>query len=84
MGLLLHLVIAAAYAAAAVALAVIGFHFSLDRVDSLDLDSAELVRRGFRYIKIEAEQTLLELLDFSVAFGQGYLFGEPRISRQAA
>jgi len=31
--------------------------------------------------KIEAEPTLLELLDFRIDFGQGYLFGEPRLSR---
>jgi len=31
--------------------------------------------------KIESEQDLLELLDFGIDFGQGYLFGEPRLSR---
>lgn len=30
---------------------------------------------------IEAETTLLELLDMHLDFGQGYLFGEPRIAR---
>jgi cyclic-di-GMP phosphodiesterase TipF (flagellum assembly factor) len=31
--------------------------------------------------KIESEQTLLHLLDHNIDFGQGYLFGEPRISK---
>ncbi len=33
--------------------------------------------------KIESEQKLVELLDYRIDFGQGYLFGEPRLSRQA-
>jgi len=32
--------------------------------------------------KIESEQNLVELLDFNIDFGQGYLFGEPRLSGQ--
>ena len=31
--------------------------------------------------KIESESSLLELLDFRIDFGQGYLFGKPRLSR---
>jgi len=31
--------------------------------------------------KLESESVLLDLLDFQVDFGQGYLFGEPRLSR---
>jgi cyclic-di-GMP phosphodiesterase TipF (flagellum assembly factor) len=31
--------------------------------------------------KVESEPVLLDLLDFQVDFGQGYLFGEPRLSR---
>lgn len=31
--------------------------------------------------KIESEQMLLELLDLKIDFGQGYLFGEPRLTR---
>jgi cyclic-di-GMP phosphodiesterase TipF (flagellum assembly factor) len=31
--------------------------------------------------KVESEAVLLDLLDFQVDFGQGYLFGEPRLSR---
>lgn len=34
--------------------------------------------------KIEAETQLRELLDLGVDFGQGYLFGEPRLSRKPA
>ena len=33
--------------------------------------------------KLEAEEDLIEILDFDIDFGQGYLFGEPRISREA-
>ncbi len=32
--------------------------------------------------KIETEQTLVELLDYNIDYGQGYLFGEPRISKE--
>lgn len=32
--------------------------------------------------KIETEHQLVELLDLGVDFGQGYLFGEPRLSRK--
>lgn len=31
--------------------------------------------------RIETEATLVELLDFNIDFGQGYLFGEPRLSK---
>jgi cyclic-di-GMP phosphodiesterase TipF (flagellum assembly factor) len=31
--------------------------------------------------KIESEAMLVELLDLGIDFGQGYLFGEPRLSR---
>jgi cyclic-di-GMP phosphodiesterase TipF (flagellum assembly factor) len=31
--------------------------------------------------KIETEQKLVELLEYSIDFGQGYLFGEPRLSK---
>jgi cyclic-di-GMP phosphodiesterase, flagellum assembly factor TipF len=31
--------------------------------------------------KIESEQTLLEILDMPVDFGQGFLFGEPRLAK---
>jgi cyclic-di-GMP phosphodiesterase TipF (flagellum assembly factor) len=32
--------------------------------------------------KIETEQMLVELLEFHIDFGQGYLFGEPRLSKE--
>jgi cyclic-di-GMP phosphodiesterase TipF (flagellum assembly factor) len=43
----------------------------------------QLDRYGLNMIveKIEQESDLVELLDFEVDFGQGYLFGEPRLSR---
>ncbi|HSR54820.1 MAG TPA: EAL domain-containing protein, partial [Alphaproteobacteria bacterium] len=31
--------------------------------------------------KFESEQNLVELLDFRIDYGQGYLFGEPRLSK---
>jgi cyclic-di-GMP phosphodiesterase TipF (flagellum assembly factor) len=34
--------------------------------------------------KIESEETLLRLLDKQIDYGQGYLFGEPRLARPAA
>lgn len=34
--------------------------------------------------KVETEESLRELLDFGIDFGQGYLFGEPRPARHAA
>lgn len=33
--------------------------------------------------RIEDEQTLVELLDYPIDFGQGFLFGEPRIAKAA-
>ena len=32
--------------------------------------------------KFEDEQNLVELLDFHIDFGQGFLFGEPRLSKR--
>ncbi|MEE9140597.1 MAG: EAL domain-containing protein [Alphaproteobacteria bacterium] len=42
-----------------------------------------LFRHGIDLIveKIESEDALVELLDLPIDFGQGYLFGEPRLSR---
>ncbi|MEX2453761.1 MAG: EAL domain-containing protein, partial [Rhodospirillaceae bacterium] len=50
-------------------------------IDLYDFKKA-LERQGIDLIveKIETEKTLLEVLDFHVDFGQGYLFGEPRNS----
>ncbi len=95
-----------------------GFRFSVDRVESLELDREELIDRHVSFVKIDArslleqlgdadarmriermtrslerarismivekvekEQQLVELLDHRIDFGQGYLFGEPRLSR---
>ena len=53
---------------------------STDRIQALKrrLDGA-----GIDLIveKIETEQMLVELLDYNIDFGQGYLFGEPRLSQ---
>jgi cyclic-di-GMP phosphodiesterase TipF (flagellum assembly factor) len=53
---------------------------SADRIQALKrrLDDA-----GIDLIveKIETEQMLVELLDYNIDFGQGYLFGEPRLSQ---
>lgn len=52
--------------------------------------AADLVRRiaeaGLVAIveKVEDEESLRELLDFGIDFGQGHLFGEPRPARKAA
>jgi cyclic-di-GMP phosphodiesterase TipF (flagellum assembly factor) len=51
------------------------------------VDPAELKRRldakGIDLVveKIETEAMLVEMLDLNIDFGQGYLFGEPRLSR---
>ncbi|MEE8544842.1 MAG: EAL domain-containing protein [Alphaproteobacteria bacterium] len=102
-------------------LATLGFRFSIDQIDTLDLDFTDLRRRNFHFIKVDArtllsdyartraaidafdlaevmrrsglnlvcekvetERTVAELLDFNVDFGQGYLFGEPRLARDEA
>ena len=94
-------------------LAMLGCSFSLDRVESFDLDAQALASRQVRYVKldsdrlvkgdmetfkalkaalnaskvqviaekIEEEESLVELLDYGVDFGQGFLFGEPRLAR---
>jgi len=101
-------------------LAELGFDFSMDQVQDLQMDYAELARHRFRFVKvmasdlverigarppdldlaalkstmsslgidliaekIEDEASLLELLEYKVELGQGYLFGEPRLSRAA-
>jgi cyclic-di-GMP phosphodiesterase TipF (flagellum assembly factor) len=96
-------------------LALLGCRFSLDRVEDLDFDAAELATRHVAFIKIEGdllleeveesvgmlralrrhnidlivtkvedEGRLLEILDYDIDFGQGFLFGEPRLARPAA
>ncbi len=45
-----------------------------------------LARHGLNLIaeRVESEKTVVQLLDFNVDFGQGYLFGEPRAVRDEA
>lgn len=100
-------------------LSEMGFRFSIDQVESIDLDLEELVDRRISFVKVEAatllenlddtaasiqlhrmkraldragislvvekveaEEQLIELLDYGIDFGQGYLFGPPRLSRE--
>lgn len=97
----------------------LGFRFSMDQVDRLDIDWDEMSRHEIRYVKldaarlldpdgrfatpdkvkdlkrlldrnaidliaekIETDTQLLELLDLYIDFGQGYLFGEPRLAKR--
>ena len=49
-------------------------------------DLKELLRRnGIQLIvdKVESEREVVDILDLNVAFGQGYLFGEPRPVRES-
>ena len=61
----------------------------LDALD-FDIDPADLSDLMARYgvglvgERIESEQTVLELLDFKVRFGQGFLFSPPRPLREEA
>lgn len=52
------------------------------RIHPIDLKQA-LKRSNIDLVvdKVETEEQMLELLAFGVDFGQGYLFGEPRLSR---
>ena len=98
-------------------LAQMGYRYSLDQVESLEISASSLSDLGFRFMKvgagqllrlaqqeqesprnikrmldlhgidliaehIETERDLVELLDFDIEFGQGYLFGAPRLPRQ--
>ncbi len=53
-------------------------------IDVVDLKRT-LERHGIDLIveKIESEPMLLDVLDLHVDFGQGYLFGEPRVGQEA-
>jgi len=96
-----------------------GFRFSMDQVDTLNIDPVALEAMGFAFVKvpaalllegpggrgarvhprdlkemlgrsdidlvaekIETERQVVEILDLSVDFGQGYLFGAPRQARE--
>jgi cyclic-di-GMP phosphodiesterase TipF (flagellum assembly factor) len=100
-------------------IADMGYRFSLDAVDRLDLDLGEMEALNIHFLKIDAgliletlesggeaasqlrmlkqqldahdidliverietERMLVELLEFNIDFGQGYLFGDPKMSR---
>jgi cyclic-di-GMP phosphodiesterase TipF (flagellum assembly factor) len=53
-------------------------------IDVIDLKRT-LERHGIDLIveKIESEPMLLDVLDFHVDYGQGYLFGEPKVGAEA-
>ena len=55
-----------------------------DAAIQLDRVKRGLARAGIKLIveKIEQEEQLVELLEFGINFGQGYLFGAPRPSRE--
>ena len=96
----------------------LGFGFSLDHVEELDIDPRMLSDLGFKYVKISAamlldgmanagaqihaadfkallhrhgitllvehiedERAVVNLLDYDIDFGQGFLFSEPRLVR---
>jgi cyclic-di-GMP phosphodiesterase TipF (flagellum assembly factor) len=79
-------------------LAALGFTFV--KIDAGEIVGVkdDYVTENFRVIKkamddagvdliiegIETEQTLIELLDYNIDLGQGYLFGEPRVSKEPA
>ena len=53
-------------------------------IDVIDLKRT-LERHGIDLIveKIESEPMLLDVLDLHVDYGQGYLFGEPKVGAEA-
>ena len=79
------------------ALSELGFHFVKVQAKPLLAQSDDYEEAGKRTIalkqrldatgidliveKIETEQMLVELLEFNIDYGQGYLFGEPRLSQ---
>ena len=68
-------------AAGEVALAPVGEADTVVGIDvallkrTMDLHGIDLIVE-----KLEEEQNLIELLDYRIDYGQGYLFGEPRLS----
>ena len=102
-------------------LASLGFAFSIDQVQHLNIDFQELARCNVKFIKIpaqtllsalrdgrraippedlkeqaaraeidiiceriESEKTVVEVLDYDVDYGQGFLFGRPGPLRESA
>ena len=53
------------------------------QVSPVELAEHALERAGIQLIveKIEKEEQLVDLLDYGINYGQGYLFGTPRLSR---
>jgi len=103
------------------ALGELGFRFSMDQVEELEIDFQALAQANFRFIKvpiqllltlpedganwvhprnlkakstiseislvverIEQESDVIEVLEYGFDFGQGFLFGAPRASREQA
>ena len=99
----------------------LGFRFSMDQVDTLEIDFRSLAQAHFGFIKvpisllltlpgdgdewvhprslkaksavseinlvverIEQESDVIEVLEYGFDYGQGFLFGAPRISREEA
>lgn len=99
----------------------LGFRFSMDQVDDLELDFQTLAQTQFRFIKIpisllvtlpedgtdwvhprtlkaksavseislvveriEKESDVIEVLEYGFDYGQGFLFGTPKPSREEA
>jgi cyclic-di-GMP phosphodiesterase TipF (flagellum assembly factor) len=77
---------AAALAARHVAYIKVAGDLLLDEID----ESIGILRALRRHridlivTKVEDESHLLEILDYDIDFGQGFLFGEPRLARPAA
>ncbi|MBT3535717.1 MAG: EAL domain-containing protein [Rhodospirillaceae bacterium] len=102
-------------------LSELGFRFSMDQVEDLEIDFKSLAQTQFRYIKvpisliltlpedgadwvhprtlkakssvseislvverIEREADVIEVLEYGFDFGQGFLFGAPKPSREEA
>lgn len=83
-----HLLVVLSYGivAAALAFALLDdYRTTGAAIDVLDL-AQTMKRNGIDLVaeKVETERSVAELLDFSVDFGQGILFGEPRLARDAA
>ncbi len=98
-------------------LVAIGFQFSMDRIESLDIDISTLFKHNLQFVKlncglfiqpetrnaarslkqrlqeqsisviiekVETERQLLDLEELGLELVQGFLFGEPRLSRRTS